>query len=146
MPDSLTLEWLPGRYAVCRLQPNISAQQAPWLARALHLRMEETPGRLLSITRTEREVSVVIEESLLPAETQIDPSMPIQRGFTAMRIAGTLDFNLVGILSNLCGALAAVNVSVFVVSTYDTDILLVREHDRDRATSALAGIVTWSTG
>jgi len=145
MPDSLALEWLPGRHAICRLRPDAAAQQAPWLARALHVPMDESGGRLLSITRTEREISVVIEESLLPAETEIGPSMPIQRGFAAMRIAGTLDFSLVGVLSKLTGALAAANVSVFVLSTYDTDILLVRESDRDRATSALAGIARRST-
>ena len=146
MADPLTPEWLPGRYAVCRLEPGVSPGRLSWLARALHLSMDETGGRLLSITRTEREVSVVIEESLLPTETEIDPSMPIQRGFVAMRIAGALDFSLVGVLSKLTSALAAANVSVFVLSTYDTDILLVREGDRERAAEALRDVAKPSTG
>jgi hypothetical protein len=145
MADSLTLEWLPGRYAVCRLEPGVSAERVAWLARAMHTPMDQTAGRLLSITRTEREVSVVIEESLLPNETEIDPSMPIQRGFAAMRVVGTLDFSLVGVLSRLTGALAAANVSVFVLSTYDTDILLVRESDRERASQALQRVAKVST-
>jgi len=132
----LTLEWLPGHYAVCRL--NSQSEGAEWLARALHTPPSMAGGRLLSITRTECETAIVIDETLLPAE--VDAAMPVQRGFVALRIAGTLDFGLVGILAKITGALAAADVSVFVLSTYDTDIILARERDQQRATHALSGL------
>ena len=56
-----------------------------------------------------------------------------------MRVGGTLDFGLVGVLSRLTGALAAAGVSVFAVSTYATDILLVKATDSQRALEALGG-------
>jgi hypothetical protein len=52
-------------------------------------------------------------------------------------VAGTLDFSAVGVLAGLVGPLAAAGVSVFVVSTFDTDYLLVQDGDLDRAVLAL---------
>jgi hypothetical protein len=52
-------------------------------------------------------------------------------------VRGPLDFSLVGTMATLAGVLAAASVSIFVVSTYDTDYLFVREIDFDRATAAL---------
>jgi hypothetical protein len=136
MNHRLTLEWLPGRYAVCRLKPD--AALPAWIDSSL--KPQETG--LLSITRTQRETSIVIDESKLPRE--LEPHMPVQRGFAAMRVAGTLDFALVGILAQLVSALAAANVSVFALSTYDTDVLLVRESDRERAAAALGKVAAIS--
>lgn len=126
----LELEWLPGRFVVCRLPADAALPEWTGLQRG-----EDAPARLLSITRTERELSIVIDEAALPPD--LNPATPVQRGFAAMRIVGTLDFGLVGVLARLTSALAAANVSVFVISTYDTDIILVREVDRERAEAAL---------
>jgi hypothetical protein len=142
MPDDLprlTLEWLPGRYAVCRLDP--AAAVPGWLDSSLR---SQAAG-LLSITRTERELSVVIDESQLAGDGDADGDEVVQRGFVALRIAGTLDFALVGIIARLTSALADADISVFALSTYDTDILLVREHDRERATAALQQIATFAS-
>lgn len=131
---SLTLEWLPGRFAVCRLDP---AHPVPGWACGV-----AAGAPLLCVTRTERELSIVVHEELVPAG--LDVSAPVQRGFAALRVVGTLNFALVGVLARLTAALAAANVSVFVVSTYDTDVLLVREHEREPAAQALGTIATFA--
>lgn len=134
---SLELEWLPGRFAVCRLDAN--EELPPWAARIV-TGAAATPG-LVCVARTEKELSIVIDEALLPPS--VASTMPVQRGFAAMRIVGTLDFALVGVLSRLTAALAAANISVFVISTFDTDIILVRDADRQRAAPALRGVATF---
>jgi hypothetical protein len=55
-------------------------------------------------------------------------------------VVGALDFSLVGILSKLTGALADAGVPVLAISTYDTDVLLVRAEDADEAAVALANV------
>jgi len=52
-------------------------------------------------------------------------------------VKGPLDFALTGILASLTGPLAEAGVSIFSVSTYDTDYLLVAEHDLERGIAAL---------
>ena len=85
----------------------------------------------MSVTRTDRELSIVIDESLVTANVKAE------RGFVALRIAGTLDMSLVGVLARLTGALAAANIPVFAISTFDTDYLLVRESNASAAAEAL---------
>jgi hypothetical protein len=150
--SSLTLEWIAGRYAVCRL--DAAAPIPPWaleiLKRAdqragsssaptIGVRAsggggENAPARLVSITRTDKELSIVCDESLVPAKVKA------QRGFAALRIAGKLDFSLVGILAKLTGTLASVGVPVFVISTFDTDYVLVRAADIIKSRKALSAV------
>ncbi len=73
----------------------------------------------VSITYTHDEISGVCEEASLPA------SVAAQRGRRLFRVKGPLDFSLTGILASLTSPLAEAGVSIFVISTYDTDYLLV---------------------
>ncbi len=128
-PGLLSLEWVPGRFAVCRLGAD---EAVPDWALA-----SGSPG-LLSVTRTDRELSIVAGEDRVPASTRAEG------GWVALRVGGTLDFGLVGVLSRLTGALAGAGVSVFAVSTYDTDILLVKAKDSQRAVEALGAVADCS--
>jgi hypothetical protein len=74
-----------------------------------------------SVTRTAEELSVVCAAAAIPANVRAE------RGWRVLRVAGTLDFSLTGVLSSIAGPLAAAGVSTFAVSTYDTDYVLVRE-------------------
>jgi hypothetical protein len=67
----------------------------------------------------------------VPAEVRCE------RGWRCLRVAGVIDFSVVGVLSSLTAPLAEAGVSVFAVSTFDTDYLLVKEVDFDRACAAL---------
>lgn len=122
-PD-LAIERIGGLYSICRLDPE--AELPVWAIVA--------PGRLVSITRTERELSIVAPQGSVP------PDVTSERGWIALRVAGTLDFDLVGVLARLTGALADAEVTVIAISTYDTDILLVRSGDLPRAIDALATV------
>ena len=83
--------------------------------------------------RTDRELSLVCRAECLPENAlKVDP------GWRALRVAGVLDFSLVGILSDISGALARAAVPLFALSTYDTDYILVRREHLDRALAALA--------
>jgi hypothetical protein len=120
MPDyHLNLVLLPGTFAVCRL-PTGAAVPA-WAA----------AGDLVSITRTRDELSIVCPQDAVPE------GVHCTRGFCCLRVAGTLDLGLVGVLAALVVPLAGAGVSVFPLATFDTDYLLLREADLPRATQAL---------
>jgi hypothetical protein len=117
---ALTLELVAGSYAVCRLG---AAEPVPaWAA----------GGPFVSITRTDAELSVVCPQEAVPA------AVLAERGFCCLRVAGPLGFGMTGVLASLSGPLASSGVSIFVVSTYDTDYLMVQERDLERAVDALA--------
>ena len=85
------------------------------------------------VGRTDGEISLV-------CTTDAVPQGAVERadGWKAFRVRGTLDFSLVGILSELSGIMAGASIGLFAVSTYDTDYILVREVDFDRASGVLS--------
>jgi hypothetical protein len=121
MTHRLTLELLPDGFAVCRLA---STEAVPaWAVR----------GPLASVTRTQTELSILCLDSAVP------DGVTAQRGWRGLRVVGPLDFALVGVLAALVVPLAEAGVSLFAFSTFDTDYILVRAADLDRAVSALRG-------
>ena len=85
------------------------------------------------IARTDEEVSLVCRTEDTPARTT-----EREDGWKAFRIQGVLDFSLVGILSGISGILAAQGIGIFAVSTFNTDYILVKEENFDRALDILA--------
>jgi hypothetical protein len=110
---------LDGEFAVARL-PGDEATPA-WAAE----------GSLSSVTRTAEELSVVCAASAVPAGVRAE------RGWRCLRVAGRLDFSLTGVLASIAAPLAAAEVSIFAVSTYDTDYVLVREESLGAAVDRL---------
>ena len=88
-------------------------------------------GVFFSVTRTVGELSVVCETAAVP------PGVQAEHDWRAFAVQGPLNFGLIGIVAELSSQLAAAAVSVLVVSTYDTDYLLVREVDTNRSVAAL---------
>lgn len=85
---------------------------------------------LLSVTATATETSVVCAQAAVPRKA-------VQQGpFTAFSVEGTLDFALTGVLAQLLQPLAEAEISVFAVSTYDTDWVLVPADRADAAEEA----------
>ena len=84
------------------------------------------------IGRTDEELSLVCRTEDVPDHTQSR-----EDGWRAFRVEGVLEFSLTGILSRLSGALAENGIPVFAVSTYNTDYILVKGENLDRAVSAL---------
>ncbi len=80
------------------------------------------------------------EELSLVCRTEDVPKHTLKRddGWRAFRIAGTLDFSLIGILSRLTGLLAEQGIGVFAVSTYNTDYILVKQENFSPALNLLS--------
>ena len=80
------------------------------------------------------------EELSLVCKTEDTPAVTVERddGWRGFRIEGTLDFSLIGILSRLSGILAERKIGVFAVSTYNTDYILVKEENFEKALKILA--------
>ena len=79
------------------------------------------------------------EENSLVCETEAVPDNTTERedGWKAFRMTGSLDFSLVGILAKISGLLAKAKIGIFAISTYNTDYILTKEADYDRALQIL---------
>lgn len=82
--------------------------------------------------KTDHELSVVCPTAAVPQDILVR-----EDGWRAMRITGTLDFSLIGILAGISDVLAKAGVGIFVVSTFDTDYILVKENQLAEAQAAL---------
>ena len=80
------------------------------------------------------------EELSLVCKTEDTPINTVKRddGWRGFRIQGVLDFSLIGILSKLSGILADHKIGIFALSTYNTDYILVKEENYERALTVLA--------
>jgi hypothetical protein len=78
-------------------------------------------GSFCSVTRTQDELSVVCAEGIVPE------GMLCERSWRCLRVQGPIAFSEVGVLSSLVTPLAEAGISMFVVSTYDTDYVLVKQ-------------------
>ncbi|RME51034.1 MAG: ACT domain-containing protein [Caldilineae bacterium] len=117
----LTLSVLEGEFAVCRLEG-----EAPIPGWA-------TGHSFFSVTRTPEELSIVCPAASVP------PGLRAERGWRCLKVHGPLDFGQTGILHALAEPLAGAGISIFALSTYDTDYLLVKAGDLPAAMAALRG-------
>jgi hypothetical protein len=120
----LRLVLLSDTFAICRLPAD-----SPIPAWAT--------GELVSITRTADELSIVCRANTVPEGVRCEP------GWRCLRVAGTLNLSLVGVLASLAVPLAEAGVSVFAVSTFDTDYLLVKEASLARGIETLQAAGHW---
>lgn len=113
----MQLRILSGSYTVCKIADPASVNWS---------------GEVTFLSSTPEELSLVCETRLVPAN-------PLARedGWRALRVEGVLDFSLIGILSRITAILADAGVSVFCVSTFNTDYVLVKE---DRLTAAVSAL------
>ena len=84
------------------------------------------------VGKTDEEISVVCITDTVPEHV-----LEKEDGWKAFRIQGVLDFSLIGILSKISTILADHKIGIFVVSTYNTDYVLVRASDFDNALQVL---------
>ncbi len=88
-------------------------------------------GSLSSITAAETGLTVVCRPDEVPAGARVEPD------WRALSVVGPLDLSLIGIIGSLTTLLAEAGVSVFVLSTFDTDHVLIKEDAMDMAIDAL---------
>jgi hypothetical protein len=114
-----TLQVLGDSLAVCKLSRDAALPPAV------------TSGGFFSLTRTADELSLVCPQDRVPADVPSEP------GWRCLRVAGTIPFAAVGVFAALTAPLAEAGISIFALSTFDTDYLLVKEHDLAAAVDAL---------
>jgi len=115
----VTLVRLTERYTACRLPPDAAPPQ--WAR-----------GEFVSITRTPSELSVFAPTACVPQGVRAES------GWRLLAVKGPLAFEIVGLLAELSSQLAAANISIFAISTFDTDYIATRDDDFERALETLA--------
>ena len=110
----------PGEWAICRLSGDAAVPAWALESAALH-----------AIVRTSAELSLVLPASRVPADVQAE------RGFRVLAVEGPLPFAETGVMAAIATPLARAAISLFAVSTYDTDYVLVKDADLVRAVAAL---------
>lgn len=121
MSQVLRLKVMDDGYQVARLQP--SATIPP----------EVLAASWFSITRTADELSVVLSESI----DLSGPADQVEKNWAGLAVLGPLAFELTGILAGLSSTLADAGISLFAISTFDTDLILVQRDQLDPAIMAL---------
>lgn len=86
----------------------------------------------LFMGKTDEEISVVCRNEKIPSN-----SVEVEKGWAAFRIEGILDFSLVGILSKISCILAENKIGIFAISTFNTDYILIKENNIEKAKKAL---------
>lgn len=114
---------LPDPHAICRLGQR---DQVPAWATA-------TTSGLSSISRTGDELSVLVVDSLAPRNARCE------RDWRVFKVRGPLTFDMIGIIAGLSGTLANADISIFALSTFETDYVMVKQIDLARAERALHG-------
>lgn len=92
----------------------------------------KTDAGFFFLSRTDEEISLVCETAAVPESV-----LAREDGWRALRIEGTLDFSLIGILARISSILAENGVGIFAISTYNTDYILTKEENFPRALAAL---------
>ena len=116
----LNLTVMPLSLAIARLPS--SSPIPSWLAN------EEG---FFSLTRTQDELSVVCTENRVPSNVKVE------KGWRCIKIEGPLDFGLTGVLSSLLNPLAEAKISIFAISTFDTDYLMIKKEHIQKAIEIL---------
>jgi hypothetical protein len=106
--------------AVCRLAANADLPDS--------LQAKE----LWSVTRTPDELSIVCSAESVPQ------GVIVERDWIALKLEGPLPFSMTGILASFLQPLAEANIPIFAVSTFDTDYVLIKQNDLERAQAALS--------
>ena len=113
----MKLEWIEGSYCVCKLDAVVS----PPISSALW-----------NLTLTQDEISLVCEARIAP------DARSVERGWIAFRVCGQIPFEQTGVIAAFASVLGENRIPMFVVSTFDTDYVLVRENSKQDVESVLA--------
>ena len=88
-------------------------------------------GEIFSVTKTDEELSIVVK-----SDVNIESDV-VEDNWRAIKIVGILDFSLIGILSKISTILANANISIFAISTYNTDYILVKNEKLEQSIQVL---------
>lgn len=115
----MELKILDNKLKVIKLKPNETVSEIVY------------KQEFYSITKTDEELSIVVDEDVNIL------SNVVEYNWKAIKIVGTLDFSLIGILSKISTILAQVEISIYAISTYNTDYILVKDDKLEKTTKVL---------
>lgn len=118
---ALDMSVLDGTLAVCRLPASVPPPNWALAGRGF-----------LALCRMQEELSVVVPSEAVPERVRRED------GWRALKVDTPLDFSMTGVLASIAGPLADAGISIFAISTHDTDYVLVREDALTDAVEALA--------
>ena len=118
--EKLKIRLLKGTYAVCQIKDTENILNC----------FDEKD--FFSITKTEDEISVVM------LQDKISSDVKVEKDWRILKVEGTLEFSLIGILAKISGILAKNSISIFVISTFNTDYILVKEEKVEKAILVLS--------
>lgn len=113
----MRLEWLDGEFCICRWGKEQAFRQG---------------GTFWFWARTDGECSLLCPAADAPRDAERR-----EDGWKGFRIAGQLDFSLIGILAGIAGVLAEGGISIFAVSTFDTDYIFLKQENAGQAEKIL---------
>ncbi|WP_446897127.1 ACT domain-containing protein [Clostridium sp. LBM24168] len=120
MKGNLKIRLLKEKFCVCRL--NRDEDIPKWIK----------DDEFYSVTRTSEELSIVCVQNDIPDDIQCEKDWRI------LKIQGPLDFSLIGVLASISNILSENDISIFAISTYDTDYILVKNSDISNAVNSLS--------
>jgi hypothetical protein len=112
---------IPEVLTICRLEPETALP--PWA----------TDGTFFSITKTAEELSIVLPQERVPTGVRAEGA------WRAFKVEGPLPFFAIGVLASMAEPLARAGISLFAISTFDTDYILVRSDQLEPARLSLVG-------
>lgn len=116
----IAMKLLKEKYAVCQMGASEDFPQ--W----------SNKGEFISVTRTAEELSIVCNQESVPH------GVKAEKDWNILQVEGQLDFSLVGILAKISTILANKSISIFVISTFNTDFIMVKDKDRENAIKELS--------
>jgi hypothetical protein len=111
----MKFERLTHDFAVCKLK---STNYIDW------------SKEFVFLAKTDDEISLVCSIDGIPED-----ALEIEKDWKGLRISGVLDFSMVGVIAKISNLLAGQSISIFVISTYNTDYILLKSKDYKRATA-----------
>lgn len=126
MHQSLVLEVLEATFCVLKLPPTLDMPSVVIQS-----------STFWTISKSESELSIVCDQALLPCLSEVQTRITVEKDWRAFRVSGTLNFSLTGILNKITMPLAEAGISLFAISTFDTDYILVKQEHFERVVSVL---------
>ena len=120
MLGALKLSLLEEKYGICSLPKD--APIPHWVSKE----------SLVSITRTDKELTIVCKQDIIPSKLQSDLN------WRCFKIDGSFDLSQIGVISSISSPLADAGISIYVISTYDTDYFLVKDDNLEKTISVLS--------
>jgi uncharacterized protein len=118
--STLRFSLLSETFAICRLDPTTGIPE--WALR---------PAMLISITRTDEELSIVCPEANVPIGLKSDA------GWICLKLQGPFPFSMTGVLASFINPLSSNRIPIFAIATFDTDYVLIKQEFWEAGSAAL---------